>query len=167
MTYISNDYEIKPKREIVKPEDVFSIPINKIYEIESEDKFRERPPSGNSGASLYYFEMIAKYLRYTNLWDIEKQNEELLSHNTVVLYGTIDKSLVNTMQPDESSFRFWVDKDTGILLKYEIYNGKGEILSYLHPESLKVNVAIDSTQFIPVLDNYNEMQIDGPLFKDS
>lgn len=163
MTYVKNDYEIEPKRDSVKSEDVFSIPINKIYD--SKEKFRERP-IGNSGASLFYYEMIAKYLRFNNLWEIEKQNEELLGHNTMVLYGTIDKSIVNSMQPDENSFRFWVDKDTGILLKYEIYNVKGEIISYLHPESLSVNVPIDLNQFIPNLDNYNERKIESPSFKD-
>ncbi|MFC4323496.1 hypothetical protein [Litchfieldia salsa] len=163
MTYVTNDYEITPKREPVKSEDVFSIPINKLYD--SKEKFRERP-IGNSGMSLFNYEMIAKYLRFNNLWSIEKQNEELLGHNTIVLYGDIDKSIVDSSQPDENSFRFWVDKDTGILVKYEIYNGKGEIISYLHPESLSVNVPIDLNQFLPNLDNYNERKIEGLTFKD-
>ncbi|AND41427.1 hypothetical protein A361_20430 [Cytobacillus oceanisediminis 2691] len=164
-TYYIDDYEIEPSREIVKPERVFSIPINKMYD--SEDMYRERPPSGVSGASLFPYEMGAKYLRFNNLWEIEKQNEELLGHNTIVLHGSIDKSVVDNSQPDEKSFRFWVDKDTGILLKYEIYNEKSEIISYLHPESLSVNVAIDSKQFIPNLDNYQPMEVQERQYKDS
>lgn len=162
-TYYTTDYESDPSREIVKPEEVFSININKIYD--SYDKFRERPVGGNS--SLFPYEITAKYLRFLNHWDIEKQNEELLGHNTIVLYGSIDKSIVNIMQPQADSFRFWVDRDTGILLKREIYNANGEIISYLHPESLSVNVPINTTQFIPLLENYHEMQIPDPLFKDS
>ncbi|QQZ08497.1 hypothetical protein [Heyndrickxia vini] len=164
-TYFTNDYEMKGKRDAVNPDDVFSLPIRKLYD--SEDKFRERPPIGTSGLSLFPYEMAAKYLRFNNLWNIEKQNDELLSHNTIVLHGNIDKSIVNHMQPEEKSFRFWVDKDTGILLKYEIYNEKGEIISYLHPESLSVNVPIDSKQFIPNLSNYNPMQIQDNSTKDS
>ncbi len=165
MTYFTNDYEIKPRREIVKSEDVFSIPIYKIYD--SEDKFRERPTSGTSGSSLFPYEIAAKYLRFNNLWDIEKQNEELLGHNTIVLHGSIDKSIVDIMQPEGKSFRFWVDKDTGILLKFEIYNEKEEAISYLHPESLSVNVSIDSKQFIPNLVNYKPMQVLDIPNKDS
>ncbi|MEH7252446.1 hypothetical protein V7111_10020 [Neobacillus niacini] len=164
-TYFTNDYVIEPRRAMVKPENVFSIAINKIYD--SEKQFRERPPSGVSGISLFPYESAAKYLRFTNLWDIEKQNEELLGHNTVVLSGTIDESIINFMQPDEKSFRFWVDKDTGILVKYEIYNIHGELISYLHPESLSVNVPIDSTQFIPDLEPYNKMEKSVPFYEDS
>lgn len=164
-TYHASDYEFEPSKGIVKPENVFSIPINKIYD--SEDKFRERPPSGASGISLFPYEMVAKYLRYNKLWEIEKQNEELLGHNTIVLHGSIDKSNVEIMQPEMKSFRFWVDKDTGILLKYEFYNEQEEIVSYLHPESLTVNAAIDSKQFIPDLDNYNPIQEQERLYKDS
>jgi hypothetical protein len=152
-TYVTYEYETKGKREVVNPKDVFLLPIRKLYD--SEDKFRESPPSGISGLSLFPYEMTAKYLRFDSLWNIEKQNEEVLGHNTIVLRGSIDKSIVNFMQPDENSFRFWVDKDTGLLLKFEIYNEKGEIISYLHPESLSVNVPIDSKRFIPNLDGYN------------
>ncbi|WP_043933827.1 hypothetical protein [Bacillus sp. EB01] len=151
-TYSSNDYAIEPKREVVKPEDVFSIPIYKLYD--SSDKFRERPPSGSSGLLLFPYEMTVKYLRFTDQWKIEKQNEELFGHNTIVLHGSVDKSVVNRVQPNESSFRFWVDKDTGILVQYEIYNDKGEVISYLRSETLEVNIPIDPQQFVPKLDNF-------------
>jgi hypothetical protein len=164
-TYHTADYEVEPIRETVNSENAFSIPINKIYD--SEEKFRERPPSGASGISLFPYEMVAKYLRYNNLWEIEKQNEELLGHNTIVLHGSIDKSNVEIMRPEMKSFRYWVDKDTGILLKYEFYNEQEEIISYLHPESLSVNTAIDSKQFIPDLDNYKPMQEQERQYKDS
>jgi outer membrane lipoprotein-sorting protein len=165
MTYDTKGYEIQPKRAIVKPEDVFSIPKNKLYG--SNDKFRERPPSGTSGFSLFPYEITANYLRFNELWEIEKQNEELLGHNTIVLHGSIDKSIVNTMQPEESKFRFWVDKDTGILLKFEIYNDNGEVISYLHPENLSINEQIDSKQFIPNLDIYDSRQGQDALNNDT
>lgn len=123
-TFSSYDYTVEPRREIVKPKDVFSIKLNKLKF--SADKFREKPPEGPSHISLFPNEITAKYLRFTNLWNIEKQNEKLLGHNTIVIYGSIDKSIVNfeQLQPQEKKFRLWVDKDTGILLKYEVYDEK-------------------------------------------
>ncbi|NMD71069.1 hypothetical protein HHO41_12250 [Bacillus sp. DNRA2] len=157
--YQKNIYDSKSKKEIVKPEDVFTISPSKIYD--SQDKFRERPPVG-----IFAYEETAKYLRYANQWNIENQNEELLGHNTIVLFGKIDKSMENIMQPQADTFRFWVDKDTGLLLKRELYNSSGEIISYFHPEVFKVNVPIDPKNFVPSLEGYQEWKIGGPHYKD-
>ena len=37
------------------------------------------------------------------------------------------------------TFHFWVDKDTGILIKYDV---KGELTSYLHPDKLNINIGM-------------------------
>ncbi|MGG4468250.1 hypothetical protein ABER68_09505 [Paenibacillus alvei] len=153
-TYSTSNYEVTPKRETVEPKDVFSIPINKLYD--SEEKFREIPAIGD--VSLFPYEMAAEYLRSSNVWEIERQNEELLGHNTIVLHGEINEANKNIMQPDKKSFRFWVDKDTGILVMYEFYDEEGQLISYLHPKELSVNVTIDAKEFIPKLENYNSMQ---------
>lgn len=157
--YQKNVYDSKTKKEIVKPEDVFTISPSKIYD--SEDKYRERPPVGK-----FAYEETAKYLRYANQWKIENQNEELLGHNTIVLFGKIEKSMENIMQPQADTFRLWVDKDTGLLIKRELYNSSGEIISYFHPEVFKVNVPINKTNFVPSLEGYQEWKIGEPHYKD-
>ncbi|WP_147535451.1 M56 family metallopeptidase [Bacillus marasmi] len=164
MIYQIHDYKVEPKKEKVTPEDAFSIELNKIYD--SRDKFRERPPIGIASGTIFPYEETSKYLRFTNLWEIENQNEKLLGHNTIVLFGKIDNSIINDMQPDVRAFRFWVDKDTGFLLKREIYNDKGDIISYLHPESLSVNVPINKTQFVPALKDYQELKLGELPYKD-
>ncbi|MBS4199165.1 hypothetical protein KHA93_05790 [Bacillus sp. FJAT-49732] len=154
--YVSQNYELGGKKDKVIPNDVFQIDLYKIYD--SAEKFRERPPvSGN----LFYYEFVAKYLRYEDQWEIEKQNEELLGHNTIVIYGHIDESIkeTNYVQPAENSFRIWVDKDTGIIMKNEIYNNTGDVISYLHPSSLVINKVYEEEEFLPILDKYKERHI--------
>jgi outer membrane lipoprotein-sorting protein len=91
--------------------------------------------------------MISKYTKNFDRWNIEKQNEKLLGHNTIVL-KSLDSTTAGKFKAD--SFRFWVDKDPGILVKYEDY-WKGKVTSYLYPKSLKVNVPIDLKEFGPKL----------------
>jgi hypothetical protein len=54
------------------------------------------------------------------------------------------------------NMRFWVDKDTGILVKYETYNSAGEIVDYLSPTKLEINVPVDSKKFTPNLEGYTD-----------
>lgn len=162
--YTIFDTELETRRNAVFPEDVFSIDVDKIYD--SREKYRERPPSMTAHVSLYNYEFVAKYLRYKDHWKIEKQNEELLGHNTIVISGAIDKSLINIMQPNEKSFRIWVDKDTGILVKKEIYDAKGNVISYLHPTELVINRTFTVDDFSPVLVDYQEFKMESRKFVD-
>ncbi|MFJ7734030.1 hypothetical protein ACIQXF_19400 [Lysinibacillus sp. NPDC097231] len=153
-TYVVHDYQPIPTLDKMTPEDAFSIELKNIYK--SDTKFRERPPIGVSGISLFPYEKAASYLRTTQHWEIEKQNEELLGHNTIVLFGKTDKEVIERtkMKGTTDTFRFWVDKETGILIKYETYDTNGELTSYLHPESLEVNVQVDPREFVPNLEGY-------------
>lgn len=108
--------------------------------------YRESPPS-TANETLFPYEIDSNYTRDLSKWEIEKQNEELLGHNTLVIKGTKNHR-------DFQSFRFWVDKDTGILVKYETYNANGDIVDYLHPTKLEVNVPIDTELFTPNLEGY-------------
>ncbi|WP_369900096.1 M56 family metallopeptidase [Bacillus manliponensis] len=103
--------------------------------------------AGLARPSLRPKEITSNYMGNFNSWEIEKQNEELLGHNTLVIKGTINKSV-------NKSFRFWVDKDTGILVKYETYDAAGKLTDYLHPTSLEVNIPVDSKKFTPDLTGY-------------
>lgn len=154
--YVSQNYEFSGKKDKVIANDVFQIDLDKIYD--SEEEFRERTPVSYN---LFNYEFVAKYLRYEDQWEIEKQNEEVLDHNTMVIYGKIDDTIreTNYAQPNEKRFRIWVDKDTGILLKRETYNNAGDIISYLHPSSLVINKVYKEEEFLPVLDKYKEKSI--------
>ncbi|NWQ44112.1 hypothetical protein MLOOGBEN_25850 [Bacillus sp. EB106-08-02-XG196] len=109
--------------------------------------YRERPPFSTANETLFPYEIASNYTRDLSKWEIEEQNEELLGHNTLVIKGTKNHR-------DSRSFRFWVDKDTGILVKYETYNADGEIVDYLHPAKLEINVPVGSNMFSPNLEGY-------------
>ncbi|BAK16733.1 outer membrane lipoprotein-sorting protein [Solibacillus silvestris StLB046] len=153
-TYKVLDYQSTPTRDPITPEEAFNLELKDIYS--DKANFRETPEISPGGNSLFPYEITASYLRNTELWDIEKQNEELLGHNTIVLYGKMDEQVINRfkMKRTTDTFRFWVDKDTGILVKYETYDADGQLTGYLHPESLEVNIPIDPQDFVPNLDGY-------------
>ncbi|UOR10639.1 hypothetical protein [Halobacillus amylolyticus] len=114
--------------------------------------YRGRPPIGSAKSSLFPYEIASNYTRNLSNWEIEKQNEILLEHNTVVLSGTLNEYA--SVKHKSSTFRFWVDKDTGILVKYETYNADNEVVNYLYTEKLEINVPIDNSVFEPKLDGY-------------
>ncbi|MFD3449749.1 M56 family metallopeptidase [Microbacteriaceae bacterium 4G12] len=116
--------------------------------------YRERPPSVGEHLSLFPYEIASNFTRDLNRWEIEKQNEELVGHNTLVIKGRINRR-------EAKSFRFWVDKDTGILVKYETYDATGKVVDYLHPNRLEVNAQIDSKKFTPNLEGYQKEDMFG------
>ncbi|KPL60953.1 hypothetical protein [Rossellomorea vietnamensis] len=158
MEYVK--FGIMPEKNIpiVKADDIFKMNPDGILEYDTMNIFRETPPNMLAGISLYNYTYIAKYLRPENEWSIEKQNEKLLGHNTLVIAGTLDDSLVDTMQPDEKEFRIWVDKDTGIMVKNEIYSDTGELVSYLHPKSLVINKTFHENELEPDLDGFHSFR---------
>jgi outer membrane lipoprotein-sorting protein len=142
-TYRQMSYSEGSNSGTLKIEDAFS----KDNEGTNVTKYRERPPIGSANETLFPYEIASNYTRDLSKWEIEKQNEELLGHNTLVIKGIKNHR-------DFQSFRFWVDKDTGILVKYETYNSAGDVVDYLYPSKLEINVPIDSEQFSPNLDGY-------------
>lgn len=116
--------------------------------------YRERPPIAAANETLFPYEIASNYTRDLTSWEIEKQNEELLGHNTLVIKGVLNSYASKKGQAN--TFRFWVDKDSGILVKYETYNASGEVVDYLHPIKLEINVPIDDSKFTPDLDGYKK-----------
>jgi hypothetical protein len=155
-TYHVSDYQQPPRKDKVTPEEAFSIDLRKLYD--SSERFRERLPAGGAGISLFPYEIAAGYLRNTDQWDIEKQNEEVLGHNTIVLYGKIEENQLSRMKAETATFRFWVDKDTGILVKYQEYNNNGDLTSYMQPTQLEVNIPVDTKDFVPHLEDYQKYE---------
>ncbi|MDK7669170.1 hypothetical protein [Cytobacillus oceanisediminis] len=137
--------------ETLTIEDAFSVNSEGI----TVSKTLEKPYMGEAQFSLYPFYGVASdFIRDLNSWDIEKQNEELLGHNTLVIKGEVNKR-------DIQSFRLWVDKDTGILVKYETYNSEGTVADYLYPTKLEINVPIDSKIFKPNLAGLTKTETDN------
>jgi hypothetical protein len=105
------------------------------------------PPIGVAKESLFPYEMMGNYIDNINDITIENQNEELLGHNTIVMMAKIKNRRIKNV-------RLWVDKDTGILVKYETYDSAGEMVDYLSPTKLEINVPVDSKRFTPNLEGY-------------
>ncbi|TXC86067.1 hypothetical protein FS935_18655 [Metabacillus litoralis] len=145
-TFVESDYHPITSQTPFTVEEAISIDPLDIYNAE----YRERPPVGTT--VLFPYEKATSYLRDVKMWDIDKQNEEIAGQNTIVLKGTVDPQ-INRMMPEES-FRFWVDKDTGILVKFEGYDSNGEITSYIYSEKLQINTPIDTKEFTPNLEGY-------------
>lgn len=166
-TYTNEMFHPKQFQGTVTLGEALSVDLNQLYdEIYVELSNWEEPPIGTAGISLYPYIMGVEYLGDFNQWDIEKQNEDLLGHNTIVLQGKLDDK-ATTYMLEVDTFRFWVDKDTGILVKYETYDTNGNLTSYLHPEKLEVNVPIDSKDFEPPqLEDYKREQLEGPIYQN-
>ncbi|MBB2483234.1 hypothetical protein H5P36_24060 [Bacillus sp. APMAM] len=136
----------QPSKKELTIEEAFS----KAPDGNNQTIIRERPPVGvGVNETLFNYEMVSNFTRDLNKWEIEKQNEKLLGHNTLVIKGY--KNHLNVR-----SFRFWVDKDTGIIVKYETYNSAGKVVEYLYPTKLEINVPVDSKHFTPNLQNYKK-----------
>ncbi|MDR4886029.1 hypothetical protein RGU12_00535 [Fredinandcohnia sp. QZ13] len=126
--------------------------VSKTY---SERRYRNsvQPPIARS--SLFPREITLNYLKSLDNWEIEIQNEKILTHNTIVIKGNLNEYAAE--KHSAKTFRFWIDKDSGVLLKYETYNGKGEVVDYLYPKELQINVPIDTKMFIPNLEGYKKL----------
>lgn len=121
--------------------------------------YRDRPPIGMAQNSLFPYEIASNYTRDFERWEIEKQDEMVLGHNTVVLKGYLD-SYASEKHSSET-FRFWVDKDTGILVKYETYNRNDEVVNYLYPKELLINIPIEVSKLKPDITKYKN-QFESP-----
>ncbi|TDK61759.1 transcriptional regulator [Bacillus salipaludis] len=149
-TYEEEKYQEPPHQGTLKIKDAFS----KDSEGTNVTKMRERPILAGGSDSLFPYEIASNYTRDLNDWEIEKQNEQLLGHNTVVIKGKLNDYA--RIKHSSNTFRFWIDKDTGILMKYETYNSAGNVVNYLHPTKLEINVPIDSKDFVPNLNGYKK-----------
>lgn len=99
---------------------------------------------GIASNSLFSQNMAIGFLEDYTKWSI-KGEEKYLSLDSVVIEGTLNDYYKEKHQA--STFKFWVHKDTGILLKMEEYNEKGEVVEYLITESIKLNDTLDEEKF--------------------
>ncbi len=117
--------------EISEPEDKES------GEMESEDK----EPTGNSGTGFI---------------------EELLNESGVSVLGTeeidgrpaylLEKGPEEEGEETREDFpiyreKFWIDKETGMLLRYEAYDSNGNLTAKFEISNLKINTGIQDSEF--------------------
>ncbi|GAA0343483.1 hypothetical protein GCM10008967_37420 [Bacillus carboniphilus] len=166
MDYFRKEYrqhEINPQplRNTVTSEEALAIDPRKIYDDLQELYDWEPLPVGVAAMSIYPFEMAVDYLGQYEQWEIEKQNEEVLSHNTVVIHGKVSDHAKRFKNID--TFRTWIDKDTGFLVRHEEYDESGNVTSYINTTKLEVNVPLDSISFTPDLEGLTKMDIPGGI----
>ncbi|MCC3357080.1 sigma-E factor regulatory protein RseB domain-containing protein [Bacillus sp. REN16] len=122
----------------------------------SERRYRNSVQHPIARSSLFPREITLNYLKNLENWEIEIQNEKILTHNTIVIKGNLNEYAAE--KHSAKTFRFWIDKDSGVLLKYETYNQNGEVVDYLYPKELQINVPIDPKMFTPNLEGYKKIE---------
>ncbi|WLR41637.1 hypothetical protein LC087_12215 [Bacillus carboniphilus] len=156
-TYTNELYEDTPLKKTAHLDDVFNEEVlyEDIYKLYEERYNWQVPPIASK--TLYPVGMVYDKLKNFKNWEIEKQNDTVLGHNTIVLKGKYNESPLLEEVLDTDTFKFWIDKDSGILVKYEMYDRQGQMTNYLHPEELKVNVDIDYNEFEPNLEGFQKV----------
>ncbi len=156
--YIDEEEKSFRKVGTGNPNNSGTLTLDNAFQYDNEGNYvtyyRERPLIGQAMSALFPYEIASNYTRDLTKWEIEKQNEMLLGHNTLLIKGVLNDFAANKSK--SKTFHFWVDKDTGILVKYETYNSAGTVVDYLYPAKLEVNISIDSKNFTPNLDGYTE-----------
>jgi outer membrane lipoprotein-sorting protein len=106
---------------------------------------RGRPPSGGAHSSLFAQEITTNYLRDERNWEIIKQTERYLDEPVITIGGKLNDYASKKHQ--SKTFKFWVHKPTGFLLKYETYNKQGDVINSLVTTSFEWNEKLDPTVF--------------------
>ncbi|WP_371068856.1 hypothetical protein [Sediminibacillus sp. JSM 1682029] len=105
--------------------------------------------------SLFPRHMAMNYLASMDLWSIEEQNAELNGRKVFIIAGELSDYGKEHNAAD--SFRFWVDKETGILIKYEIYGMDGDIIDSLYTITLEVDEDLEEFEYEPDLKGYRSL----------
>lgn len=101
----------------------------------------DHPLVGISKGSLFPQELATNLLENYENWKIEDQNIKYLGRESIIIRGPLDKD--NAAKFNSYSFKFWVDKQTGILLTYEMYDSEGNAVEYLRTKEIKINEKLD------------------------
>lgn len=106
---------------------------------------RGRPPLGGAHLSIFAYEIITNYLRDESKWEIIKQTDSYLDEPVIIIGGKLNDYASKKHQSE--TFKFWVHKPTGILLKYETYNTQGDVINSLVTNSFEWNEKLDPATF--------------------
>lgn len=148
-TYSADDAEEPDRYTLVDNDRIITV-----------DGQKKRVVNGNNfgyaGAISLCPEAIAfRYLDNQDLWQI-MGTENYADRECVVIEGSADNSGDNEWMKDivggafedsYSNFKMYVDKYTGILLKYEFYGENGEVLNYMETEYINIDGQIEHKNF--------------------
>jgi len=95
--------------------------------------------------SLFPQKLAKKFLAEEQYWSILKQHEKLMNRNVILIGGTFDQ--YHTIKLQGKSFKFWVDRQTGILLKMMVYDKNGNLVFGFQTKHLKMNQSIPNSIF--------------------
>ena len=132
-TYVEDTEVIEQEMEIPTDED-------RIVEENDGSKtynYREKISNlANADMVLAPQEITFSFLGDFSLWKIVGQ-EKYLGRKCVKIKGTTEEYYRQKL--DVAKFTFWVDAETGFLLKYEGYNEKNELTDYIKTEEITIN----------------------------
>lgn len=78
------------------------------------------------------------------LWSV-KGEDSLLGRPVIIVSGELSNDYKNKHNAEK--FAMWVDKETGMLLKKEEYDNKGQITNSIHVLEIEINPKLDETLF--------------------
>ncbi|WP_286909814.1 hypothetical protein [Clostridium sp. UBA1652] len=148
-SYREFQLEVRPKDETLKK----LKPKNRYSEKAGYMVRRDAEYILGADDSVFDQEFSSGELKDYNTWDI-KGEENYLGRNCVLIEG----NLGSVGKSGDKTFRKLVDKDTGMILKSERLNSKGEVVLSTIVKSLKINENINSKVFEKNLKGY--MKID-------
>lgn len=148
-SYREFQLEVRPKDETLKK----LKPKNRYSEKEGYMRRNDSEYILGADDSVFDQEFSSGELKDYSTWDI-KGEENYLGRNCVVIEG----DLGSVGKSGDKTFRKLVDKDTGMILKSERLNSKGEVVLSTIVKSLKINENINSKVFEKNLKGY--MKID-------
>ncbi|ANC77387.1 hypothetical protein ABE65_011470 [Fictibacillus phosphorivorans] len=109
-----------------------------IYNIRTD-----HPIVGIAKGSLFPQEITTNLLQDYNNWTIEDQNTDYLGRDSIIISGSLEED--NAIKFSSKTFKFWVDKKTGILLTYEIYDAQGNTVEFLKTKDIMINEKLDDS----------------------
>jgi len=95
--------------------------------------------------SLFPFEIASNYLEDEEQWEIEQQEDTFLGEKVMIIKGNLNA--YNSEKPQSVSFRFWVHKATGILMKMETYSAEGNVVDSLVTQKFILDKPIPKSEF--------------------
>jgi hypothetical protein len=99
-------------------------------------------PATDAFYSLFHWELVTSYLIANQNWEIVNQNNEMFGYKVVEVKGSIKRELPNHHYI--ISFKMWINRPTGIILKCESYDDTGKVVDSINTTDLKLNMGIDN-----------------------
>ncbi|MCP8968049.1 outer membrane lipoprotein-sorting protein [Ectobacillus ponti] len=93
--------------------------------------------------SLRAADMVNGILKNEDQWDVVSE-ESILGLPVFVVQGELGKELQK--RDGASTLKVWIHKDTGIVLRMEEYNQKGEPVIYVSTQSITINGPVDESK---------------------